>query len=253
MKNLIDGDIITYRCAASAENDPVEVAILRCANEMENLLSLEGVSSNQVYLSGESNFRFDIFPEYKANRTQPKPRWLQDCREFLVTDYGARVTEGYEADDALGIEATWLRDSPFKDDTYIISSDDKDLLQLAGSHYNIRTQKYLEVSPEEATWMFYYQLLVGDTADNVKGCKGIGKVKANRALEVGMSEWDLFEVCRNLYSNDEEMLMNGQLLWILRKEGGIWQFPTQGTVDLENEFGESEGAGFAEMGAGQAA
>lgn len=179
-----------------------------------------------AYLSGESNFRYDIYPEYKANRKQEKPIWLQDCREYLVTTWGAHVTEGYEADDALGIAAR---------SNTIIASDDKDLLQIPGQHYNVRTQKSIEISEDEAIWMFYYQLLVGDSADNIKGCRGIGKVKANQALEVGMSEWDMFEVCRNLYNNDEEMLMNGQLLHILRKEGDIWQFPVQEVIELEQE------------------
>lgn len=228
---LVDGDIVCYRCAASAEGDPVEVALLRCENQMNEIRQNCGIGdidynpdTCKIFLSGESNFRYEIFPEYKANRTQPKPRWLQDCREYLVTQWGANVTEGYEADDALGISAT---------DDCIIASDDKDMLQICGKHYNIRTQKSIEVSDEEARWSFYYQLLVGDSADNIKGVKGIGKVKANRTLEVGMSEWDMFEICRNLYNNDEEMLMNGQLLHILRKEDDIWQFPLQPVIELE--------------------
>jgi len=244
---LIDADIVSYRCAASAEGDPVEVALLRVENQMNEILGACGTinfgsdGEHQAFLSGESNFRYDIYPEYKANRKQEKPKWLQECREFLVTEWGAKIKEGYEADDAIGIAA--MADT-------IIASDDKDLLQIAGKHYNIRTQKMLTISPDEAKWMFYFQLLVGDAADNIKGCKGIGKVKANRALEVGMSEWDLFEVCRNLYNNDEELLMNGQLLHIWRKENDLWQFPEQGVVDLENEFSQRQGQETTAMGAG---
>ena len=229
MKVLIDGDIVCYRCAASAEHDPVEVAILRTENQVQEILhncnQFSAIEGN-LFLSGESNFRYDIFPEYKANRTQPKPKWLQECREYLVLEWSAKVTEGYEADDAIGIAAMV--------DT-IIASDDKDLLQIPGTHYNLRTQKMLEVTNEEALWMFYFQLLVGDSADNIKGVKGIGKVKASRVLEVGMSEWDLFEVCRNLYNNDEEMLMNGQLLHIMRHEKDLWTFPEEKLIKLEPE------------------
>jgi 5'-3' exonuclease len=84
-------------------------------------------------------------------------------------------------------------------------------------------------------WMFYYQLLVGDSADNIKGCKGIGKVKANRAIEVGMTEWDMFEIVRELYGNDEELLMNAQVLKIQQQTGELWQFPQQQTIELEPE------------------
>ena len=243
---LVDADIVCYRNAASANDDPLEVALLRCDSQMHEILANTGTFKWYAYLSGESNFRYDIYPEYKANRTQPKPRWLQECREYLVTEWQASVTEGYEADDALGIYAS-QHGSGIDDDAWVIASDDKDLLQIAGNHYNIRTQKSIYITPEEALWAFYYQLLVGDAADNVKGCNGIGKVKANRALEVGMSEWDLFEVCRNLYNNDEELLMNGQLLYILREEGGIWKFPEQPVVDVEDFIGQSEGTQFAEV------
>lgn len=225
---LVDADIVAHRCAASAEGDPEEIALLRTDNQIREILANTNTSDYEVYLSGESNFRYEIFPEYKANRKQPKPRWLQHCREFLVTEHNAKLTEGYEADDAIGIAA--------RADT-IIASDDKDMLQITGKHYNIRTQKILEISPDEALWSFYFQLLIGDAADNVKGCKGIGKVKANRALEVGMTEWELFEVCRGLYNNDEELLMNGQLLHIWRKENDLWTFPSQGVIELEPEVG----------------
>jgi DNA polymerase I len=234
MKILIDGDIVCYRCAASAEGDPVEVALMRIENQIVEIATNCGLEldaqyedSVKIFLSGESNFRYDIYPEYKANRTQPKPKWLQECREYLVTYWGAKVTEGIEADDALGMEQT--KES-------IIASDDKDMLQIPGHHYNIRTQQHLQVTEDEAVWMLYYQLLVGDGADNIKGCKGIGKVKANRALEVGMSEWEMFEVVRNLYNNDEELLMNARVLKIQQQQGEpLWSFPEQPIIELEPE------------------
>ena len=132
---LIDADIVAHRCAASAEGDPVEIAIIRTDTAMLEIVDRCGQVDSKTFLSGESNFRYDIYPEYKANRKQEKPRWLQECREYLVTEWGTKITEGYEADDALGIAAT---------PNSIIASDDKDLLQIAGKHYNIRTQKMLE-------------------------------------------------------------------------------------------------------------
>ena len=248
MITLVDADIVSYRCAASAEGDPVEIALQRCENQMVEILDRVNrgpwawdSQACKVFLSGEGNFRYEIFPEYKANRTQPKPKWLQECREYLVTCWGAQVTEGYEADDAIGmaahemdVEAAQRFDDRGKC-LFTIASDDKDLLQIAGNHYNIRTQKHIQVTPDEAIWMFYFQLLVGDSVDNIKGCKGIGKVKAERALGMGMSEYELFEICRNLYNNDEELLMNGQLLYILREEGKIWQYPQQVVTELEQE------------------
>jgi len=231
LKALVDGDILCHRCAASAENDPEEIAILRSDNQLREILANTKADTYEIFLSGESNFRYDIYPEYKANRKQEKPRWLQNCREFLVTEHHAKVTEGYEADDAIGISA-----SQDKDNTVVICSDDKDMLQIAGTHYNIRTQKSIFVSLEDALYMFYFQLLVGDSADNIKGCPGIGKVKAERALMVNPDEWLYFEICRDLYNNNEAMLLNGQLLWIWKKENDLWQFPEQPIIELDQEM-----------------
>ena len=40
-----------------------------------------------------------------------------------------------------------------------------------------------KISEEEATINFYTQMIVGDSADNIKYCKGYGKVYARKLLE----------------------------------------------------------------------
>ena len=32
----------------------------------------------------------------------------------------------------------------------------------------------------------------------------------------------MFDTVRDLYNNDEEMLMNGKVLWLWQKENDIW-------------------------------
>jgi 5'-3' exonuclease len=88
---------------------------------------------------------------------------------------------------------------------------------------------YREVTPLEGMRWFYTQVLVGDTSDNIKGCPGIGKVKAERMLKDCETEEEMFEAVRNAYSFDEALLMNGQVLWIQRQPNQIWEFPIDTT------------------------
>ena len=217
MKALVDGDIVAYRAAASADTEEdVSVALVRVDMTMNDILSAVGAEDHQVFLSGaaQSNFRYQVDPFYKANRKEMvKPIYLESCKEFLVTNWGALRCDGYEADDGLGMSQT--------NDT-VICSIDKDLLQIPGKHYNWVKKEFREVSIDQGLKAFFTQTLVGDVSDNVFGIKGIGPVKAARILD-GVLPEDYYETCRRIYNDDERFHKNCQLLWIWRKMNDIWQ------------------------------
>lgn len=80
------------------------VAFSRIDTHIHSILDATGATSYRGFLSGSNNFRHTIYPEYKANRKDMvDPRWRAACKEYLVTDWNAEITDGYEADDALGI------------------------------------------------------------------------------------------------------------------------------------------------------
>ncbi len=74
----------------------------------------------------------------------------------------------------------------------------------------------VEVDEETGLRNFYTQLLTGDTSDNIKGIAGIGPVKAKKALAECFTEQEMFSTVREMYENDEWMIMNGRCLYILR-------------------------------------
>jgi len=142
MKALIDHDLVVFRCAASAENDSLNIAIHRVEALLDELLTKTGADSYRAFLSGKSNFRKTIYPEYKANRTAPKPIHLEALREYALEKQNAELApDTLEADDALGINQT--------DDTMIVSLD-KDLLMVPGKHFsweiNARNRRCLILS-----------------------------------------------------------------------------------------------------------
>lgn len=190
---------------------------------LEEILAGVGADSFRIFISGDRNFRKELYPAYKANRDgKPRPKWLTTCKEYLVKEWNGEVTDGYEADDALGIAGS-------EGDGRVIATIDKDLKQVPGDHFNFVTKQFTHVSVEAGLRTFYTQLLVGDPTDNIGGCPGIGKVKSSRLLDGCETEDEMFDAVREAYKNDKLMRLYGQLLWIWRKPNDIWN---HGRFDL---------------------
>jgi 5'-3' exonuclease len=230
MQLLVDGDIIAFRCAASVEpstkaeprtltpeetNFEREIAIARCDTLMRELIHTTGADTYQCFLSGRGNFRYQVYPEYKANRRDTiDPRFRKDCKDFLVTEWHAEYSEGCEADDLLGICQT--------DDT-IIASIDKDLLMIPGQHYNWVRDEQIFVDGIDGIKHLYKQMLIGDKADNIIGVQGLGPVKSGRIIDHLETEEEMIEEVFNLYDEDAvRFLQNVQCLWIMRNVGETW-------------------------------
>ena len=225
---IVDADIVGYRCACANANADVGLAIWQVDQLLTRILEETEADDWVLYLSGENNFRYGIYPEYKANRRdQEKPKHLEALREHMVLEWNATVVDGYEADDAIGMKAADHED-------HTIASIDKDLKQLPGTHYNFVNRTMDEVSPLQGWYNFYTQLLVGDPTDNIKGCLGIGKVKAEKALRDCLTPRQLYDKCVELYKVaygetewERELNMNAQLLYVWRTEGDSWKAPQE--------------------------
>jgi len=190
-----------------------------------------------VYLSGDDNFREQtaVTHKYKGNRTAKKPEYYDKIREHLIKYHNGIVTQGIEADDAMGIgqwkdyqgaqelsqSMQWEKDIC----TTIICTIDKDLDMIPGWHYNWKKDKLYWVEEEEGMLFFYQQLLTGDTIDNIIGLKGIGPVKAKKILEGcdcelnGLRRIEMEYL--KAYDDDFDTAVsrlreNASLLWILR-------------------------------------
>lgn len=225
---LVDADIVAYRCAASAANDPQDIAEVRVNDLMQRILYETNSESYLGFISGSNNFRYEIYPDYKANRKdKPKPQHLEACKQHLVTQWKCKVTDGIEADDALGIEHQATPDS-------ILCSIDKDLLQLPGKHYNFVKQEFYTISPLQGMRNFYTQLLEGDESDHIPAFDGkfrnkrpIFVQKLINELYTMADEKDMYCYVESLYgsNNLEQMILNANLLYIQQKEGDKWRNP----------------------------
>jgi DNA polymerase-1 len=217
MQALVDGDIVAYRCAASVkEFEPMELAIYRVDVLLQQIIEATDATTMQVFVKGKDNFRYKIYPEYKANRRDtPDPIWRQACHDHLLNEYKAIEAHGMEADDLLGINQ--------QEEGSVICSIDKDLRTIPGHHFNFVKVELDHVKKQDALRTFYKQMLIGDRSDNLFGVDKIGPKKADKLLEHLDDEQDMFEVVYNKYNEDaKRFVTNANCFWILQNKGELW-------------------------------
>ena len=212
------------------EAEPVSHALRLTKNMLLGVKKKFADADIEVFLTGSTNdgyaanFRIDVakIKPYKGNRIQPKPLHYEAIRKYLRDKWGAVTTDGYEADDALGIN---------QDDSSCIATIDKDLNMIPGFHYNWQKDQFFDVNGADASFFFYKQLLTGDSTDNIVGLPGVGPVKAEKILAGHTSNEDMYWRCVCAYENSsydkpmDALLENARLLWIQQELGQVWQPP----------------------------
>jgi DNA polymerase-1 len=166
---------------------------------VERLLEIQGLTNTKDYelhLTSGKGFRAKVDPMYKGNRAKLRyPTGLQIMKDKAVKELGAIIHTEFESDDiVVAKKMKW----PNK---YIMSSPDKDVLySVPGKHFNYYRSvqyniepKWVEVDAETALKFQYYQCLMGDSTDNIKGCPGIGKKRAEEALRDLVSTCDMWK------------------------------------------------------------
>lgn len=220
---LVDSDTPIFSAALSAEDSESWVATSRLDKTIEGILEATKATDYKLFVSSSTNFRKTIYPEYKANRTQPAPKWREVCKQHLIGKWGAIEVNSLEADDLCGI---------YQSDDTIICGIDKDLLQIPGRHYSwdivrkgvvVTPAVFREVTPLQGLQAFYRQMLIGDTSDNIIGIDGIGKKKAEKLIDHLTDEHSMYLAVMEHYDvdvdGDQRFYQNADLLWIMRDLG----------------------------------
>ena len=158
-------------------------------------------------------FRNELDANYKANREAPPEDLLKQLPIAIewINKMGYKTLgkEGYEADDMIATVVKFAK----KEGIHVrVVSHDKDLYQLIDDgrvvlvdaiknsiidedfcvkKYGIHPRQFID-----------YQALLGDSADNVPGVKGIGKVTAAKLLQ----QWGSLE---NIYEHIDEVTPPG--------------------------------------------
>jgi DNA polymerase-1 len=160
------------------------------------LKTMSQASSSQVVIvfdAGKKTFRNELYPAYKANRTECPPELVEQMPYFrdLARAIGLPVLErpGYEADDII---ATLTNELTKQGKPVVIVSGDKDLMQLVSENVTIwDTMKDARfgisgvvdkfgVTPDKVVEIL---ALTGDTSDNVPGVNGVGPKTATQLVQ----------------------------------------------------------------------
>jgi len=202
----------------------------------------------EVYVKGDgTNYRDQIstLVEYKANRTQEKPLYLEEVRQYMMTVWNAIPVNGKEADDMIATRA-YESSQP-----YVICSPDKDLDQIPGLHWNYRKNVEYTISQFEADFFFWQQCLSGDSADHIKGCWKIGPGIAEKLLQEWLqddpSEIDIWDNIVEVYADSMGLpgcpyvgmppelvaLENARLVWMQTENLRLWTPPGEDPEYLE--------------------
>lgn len=162
----------------------------------KNIITNFGTKENHFCFDSNSNFRKDLYPEYKANRAE-KDQILKDVLfeiyDFMSEGLGLKCykIENFESDDIIAsIKFQYMQNKKG-----IIISGDKDLMKLIDDNcysiIGVGQKKFDLVKPEDVFEKFGvmpekisdFLALVGDSADNFPGVSGVGETKAINLLE----------------------------------------------------------------------
>ncbi len=221
---LIDADFFLYRAVQSSELEmefdadcTVIVGDFNKAKGMflRNIQELQQrFESDKVLLTftDKQNFRKDVDPNYKGNRTKRKPAGYTKAKRWAMETYESIVYPRLEADDTLGILAT-----NGSLDNFVLISPDKDMAQIPCRIYDLK-REYTQTE-DAARHTVYMQTLHGDSTDGYRGCPGIGPKRAAAVL-AECTDGDYWPLVVKAYEDagltEKEALQSFYLARILR-------------------------------------
>lgn len=136
--------------------------------------------------SGKSKetFRYQVGfeKEYKGNRNKVDDPYYYEGKiddmyyvpEYIGKQYPMLIFKDLEADDII---------SMLQNENTFIYSNDKDLKQIPGNHFNEEKLDLEFISEEDAYMNLMIQLLKGDTTDNIQGLPKVGEKTALKLVQ----------------------------------------------------------------------
>lgn len=171
----------------------------------------------ELVFTPSTNFRYDIFPEYKKSRlNKPQNNMLKRIKKYAKKNLGT-VPEGIEADDYVYYWA--MKGHP-------VASGDKDVVYSvpAAYYYHAYHQKVVRNTKAEADRFVLMQSLAGDPSDDIPGIKGVGM--KNKLLPEGGTFADVIQIYLDKGYTKEDAILTRRLVgldqWHPRRGVKLW-------------------------------
>lgn len=245
---LVDGDYLAYYCGGSQEKETSVGESRNAARErIQKSMMYGGAEKCVVHLTDNASNKADRFiaatvKPYQGNRGgSPKPRNWEFLRDWMQTGgeglFKVKTWMDREADDGAAYHAMVL--GP---DKCVMTIADKDWRMIPGWHLDWKTWLMTYMAPGQfridgidghlhGEAFFWYQLLRGDSADNIPGLpywvvggkqKKIGEVGAMNQLDLVDNNTDAFyrigALYRTTYGDQwpDALAEQMSLLWMRR-------------------------------------
>ena len=249
---LLDGDALCYRVTANCKK--LDTALRRYEQGVLEIMYLVSAGDARVHItprgcSKNSRGELNTVLSYQGNRkNRPKPVLLTPLRDALSEYFEdhryIRILQDYalEADDTL------MQDAFIFKDKGVLVSEDKDLNINPYRDFDLNNGLFREplenkfgfiVRSEtssgkpkivgKGTKFFWWQMLAGDKADNVRGLskyngKLMGDIAAYNLCIDEKDEVALATKILNMYSEvNQNPLTEGHALWLIRWEGDCFE------------------------------
>lgn len=205
---LLDSDVIAYRSAILTEQGHGDhLDAHEFAGTIAETWANRAECDDFIVCLSHRSFRYDIWPDYKANRKgKDKPQFLNAAYAGLH-EYPTRGFKKLEADDVMGVLQGQLEQPT------VIVSIDKDMCQIPGLLFN--PDKGLKnITKDEGLRWFYTQWLCGDTIDHYPGLPKVGPKRAAPVVAAAASEGSvmpIIEAFRERGHSDSYAITQGRL------------------------------------------
>jgi DNA polymerase-1 len=271
----IDADFLAYMAAYERKDEVnvLEDILYRADVMIEDKRRECGAEFAVLHLTPNTSdkggrYEAAIQKQYQGQRSSDrKPQYLEAVREYMAGftgDVAGRAWQNAEADDGMS-EAAWKSHGDGTSNECVIATKDKDLRMCPGLHLDWdsgaitdcgrdtfgwigikeRTGKSGKVTKKHdgfGTKFFWFQMLMGDTADNIKGCpkalidgkhKLCGLVGAYSLLKDASTDAECLRIVMDAYKSNsythwqtgadhtwqEVFLSEAHMLWMQRTAG----------------------------------
>lgn len=208
---------------------------------------------------GKHTFRNDLMEEYKAQRKATPDELIPQfaiVREYLdAHNVSYCEKEGFEGDDIIGTLAKFGEENNLKVSIY---TGDKDAFQLCSDKTTIyRTVKGVteldiytpevlrekwDITPDQVRDLLG---LMGDTADNIPGIKGVGEKTALKLIHQFGSIEDIVEHAEEIKGKLGEKVRNGKDDALISKK--VATILKDVPLDIDLDFAKYEGFAFDKL------
>ena len=159
---------------------------------------------------GEKNFRKELYPNYKGNRTQPKPLMYEMLLDYIVNKYNVVTLSTLEADDVARI--VYEDNKEFNFTEKVIVSIDKDFYTIPEVNFLRDTSEDAIVeyiTKDVAEYNLMLQTIMGDQTDGYKGIPLWGRNKTKEWLDKQPRLWaDVLELYKANGLTGEDYIAN---------------------------------------------